>query len=320
MTLSKRGDYVVRSAISLARAFPHGQSRKIRQVVAEMDVPATFASQILSDLVKAGIATSKAGKDGGYRLARAPEQIRLLDVVEAGEGPLRAERCALGNGPCRWGDVCPLHETWQAATAALREVLATTTLAELLENDRALEAGTYAVPSDSHRHALPVVDICDTVQVEATAADCTALLASSEGWIAEVVQESYATAESSRSRLDPAGAPWLARVAVSVSVTASPEGGDGSGAAMLSLAWEAVGASHLASRLEGTLTVSELDARRGQLLLSGQFRPPVELGGQVSKDATGQLSRLVVRHFLRNLAGRLEDLALVAEATLAVGR
>ena len=151
MTLSKRGDYVVRSALCLARAYDSGEYRKTREVVAEMGVPSTFASQILGDLVGAGIALSRSGREGGYRLATTPEEISVLAVVEAGEGPLRAERCALGEGPCRWELVCPLHDTWLAATAALRETLANVNLATLAEQDAALEAGTYPTPADSHR-------------------------------------------------------------------------------------------------------------------------------------------------------------------------
>jgi len=151
MTLSKRGDYVVRAALCLARAYDSGEQRKIREVVAEMDVPQTYASQILARLVHAKLATAKAGRDGGYRLVRTPDSVSLLDVIEAGEGPLRAERCALGNGPCRWDAVCPLHETWGAAAAALRDTLAQTSLAALVARDEALEAGTYPTPPDSHR-------------------------------------------------------------------------------------------------------------------------------------------------------------------------
>jgi Rrf2 family protein len=163
MTLSKRGDYVVRSALALARAWPSGEQRKIREVVAEMGVPPTFASQILADLVRAGLAVSKAGKDGGYRLARPPEEISILSVVEAGEGPLRSERCALGDGPCRWDAVCPLHETWRAATDALRLALEASTLAELAERDRMLGDGEVGAPADSHRHGTTSVEVEDWI-------------------------------------------------------------------------------------------------------------------------------------------------------------
>ncbi len=151
MTLSKRGDYVVRSALCLARAYESGHYRKIREVVAEMAVPRTFASQILGELVRAEIAVSKAGREGGYRLALPPEKITVLEVVEAGEGPLRSERCALGEGPCRWDLVCPMHDTWSAATAALRDTLAQVTLATLAARDEAIEAGTYPTPAEPHR-------------------------------------------------------------------------------------------------------------------------------------------------------------------------
>jgi Rrf2 family iron-sulfur cluster assembly transcriptional regulator len=152
MTLSKRGDYVLRSALSLARCWEDGSWRKIREVVDDVEVPKTWASQILADLVRVGLAVSKSGKEGGYRLTRSPKEISLLEIVEAGEGPLRAERCALGSGPCRWDDVCPLHDTWSMATEALRMVLDRSTLGELLERDQALEAGIYPVPEDSHRY------------------------------------------------------------------------------------------------------------------------------------------------------------------------
>ncbi|MFZ2056251.1 MAG: Rrf2 family transcriptional regulator [Acidimicrobiales bacterium] len=71
MTLSKRGDYVVRSAISLTRALEEGVPRKVREIVGETEIPQTSASQILADLVQAGVACSRAGRSGGYRLARA---------------------------------------------------------------------------------------------------------------------------------------------------------------------------------------------------------------------------------------------------------
>jgi len=74
LLLSKRGDYVVRSALSLARAYNEGSLRKIREVVADVGVPQTYASQILSDLVNSGIAESKAGKEGGYKLTREPKK------------------------------------------------------------------------------------------------------------------------------------------------------------------------------------------------------------------------------------------------------
>ena len=166
MTLSKRGDYVLRSAISLARAFEEGVPRKIREVVDETEVPQTFASQILADLVQAVDACSRAGRNGGCRLARALKDVSVCEVVEPAEGPRHAKRCALGEGPCRWESVCPLHETWSEARAMLRQMPATTTLAEVAARDHSIEMGIYPIPVDSHRMGPAAVAVADTVHVE----------------------------------------------------------------------------------------------------------------------------------------------------------
>jgi hypothetical protein len=67
MTLSRRGDYVVRSAVALARAYDSGEPRKVRQVVAEMGVPQTFAPQIL-----AGPRPGRPGDVEGWQGRRLP--------------------------------------------------------------------------------------------------------------------------------------------------------------------------------------------------------------------------------------------------------
>ena len=217
MTLSKRGDYVVRSALALARAWPTGEPRKIREVVAEMGVPQTFASQILAELVRAGLASSKAGKDGGYRLSRPPEEIALVDVVEAGEGPLRAERCALGDGPCRWDDVCPLHETWRTATEALREVLGSTTLADLAQRDLDLEAGRASPVADSHRHGPTSVEVDDWVHVEA-GIDALGGCIQREQVVGQAIEGAYEEADALRAGLAPASPPWSPLHALAICV------------------------------------------------------------------------------------------------------
>lgn len=311
LTLSRRGDYVVRSALALARAYGASTPRKIREVVAEMDVPPTFASQILADLVHAGLATSKAGKSGGYRLARPPDEVSVLEVVEAGEGPLRAERCALSDGPCRWESVCPLHETWGAATGALRDALAKTTLADLVARDAALEAGTYPVPDDSHRHGAPTVAIEDRVQVELGAPLVLERLRQVESWLPACVRAGYVEAEDLRRSIDPGGLPWApaAKSALAVMSREGPEGG------RVELIWECGDARQPASRFEGHVEVKALDPERAELHLEGRFRPPGPLhgGNSAGGDSAGRdslaerLSRATVRSSLRQAAHALES-------------
>ncbi len=304
MTLSKRGDYVVRSAISLARAFEHGKPRKIREVVHETEVPQTFASQILADLVRAGVANSRAGRDGGYWLSRPPAQISVLEIVEAGEGPLKAERCALGEGPCRWEAVCPLHETWSAATAALREVLATTTLAELADLDRALESGTYETPADSHRLAPTSIAIEDVVHVELPARDAELRLAGLSSRLADILEESW------RESLD---AHRLSAAVTASLLPVSSGDPDGLGDRYL-LGWR-VPTEDADFLLEADLRILSLDAQRSEVRCSGSWKQlPASDSGRLAAESLGDLAQRGLRSFLRGLARDLETAQVPAPA------
>jgi Rrf2 family protein len=157
LTLSSRGDYVVRAAIALSSAWSEDHPyRKIREVSEEMGVPRSYTPQILGLLARSGLAESKAGPAGGYRLGRDPGKVSMLEVIEAAEGPLTSRSCPMRGGPCRWDDVCAVHPTWLKASEAIRSVLATTSLAEVAAVDRGLEGGTpIPLPPPRHRRPRP---------------------------------------------------------------------------------------------------------------------------------------------------------------------
>jgi len=131
ITLTKTGDYAVRSALALASSYGDGSYVTISDVADRMALPKPFTPQVLGLLARAGIAESKAGRGGGYRLVRDPGEISILEVVEAAEGSLINSRCTLRGGPCRRDDRCVIHDTWMAAGEAFRRALASTTLAEI---------------------------------------------------------------------------------------------------------------------------------------------------------------------------------------------
>ncbi len=300
--LSKRGDYVVRSAICLATHFGADQPTKLRQVSLEMGVPRTFVSQILGDLVGAGIASSFFGANGGYRLTRPPAEITLLEVVEAGEGSLETDSCVLGDEPCQWETVCPVHETWSAATAALRAELAATTLATLVERDRLITAGAYHVVG--HRHAgAESVDVHDTVHIERPA-DAVAQRLTGGAWLIPHLDAARDDAESVIVRVGPSRRGWLAKtVAVRLGDPVVTDEG-----VAIALQWEATGPSGLFPRLVGTLQVAELDPDRTELTLVGRYRPPLGRAGHALDEAgLSRLARSTVRSFLRRLAAALEQ-------------
>ena len=302
--LSKRGDYVVRSAICLARSYESGAPTKLRQVSSDMAIPRTYVSQILGDLIRAGLAQSFFGTNGGYSLSRPPDQVNLLEIVESAEGSLEPTTCVLGDDPCDWESVCPLHETWRNGTAALRSVLASTTLADLLESDAAIRAGTYAVPDDSHRKNALMVAVSDSVQVELAAPVVAERLRAENSWLAPHVDAAHSEEEKVLVRIGPGGPSWLGKV-VAVNF-ATPRGTDDD--LVIPVSWEATGPSGLFPRFNGELHVAALDPDRSELSLSGHYRPPLGRAGQVLDETVlARVAHATMRSLLRRMARALEE-------------
>jgi Rrf2 family protein len=297
VTLSKRGSYAAAAAICLARAYPTGRPKKLREISAEMDIPRTYVAQILGDLAHAGIAVSAAGRDGGHRLARSPEQVSVAEVIEAAEGPLASERCALGDGPCRWQAVCPMHETVTTAIASLRQVLASTTLAVLAERDAAIAGGTYPVPVDAHRHPAAVT-IADTVQIELPAPAIAARLRAGTSWL--TAHAEACDTEQLRIRVGPGWPGKTIAVHLGQATQADKD-------LVIPLIWEASGPAGIFPRFEGELRLRPLDPERSELRLSGRYRPPHGKAGQAFSDTVlTRLAHATLRSFLRRVADGLE--------------
>ncbi len=130
LSLTKRGQYVVRAAIALARVYDDGYL-KTREIAATMNLPGQYAPQVLMLLGHAGLTESRAGSSGGHRLLRPPTQISLLDIIRAAEGEIEGSACMLNGGLCGHGGKCVLHQPWQNAQKAVLAALASTSLESL---------------------------------------------------------------------------------------------------------------------------------------------------------------------------------------------
>ena len=111
-------------------------------LAAAFDVPPHYLNKFLQALVRAGVLTSTAGAKGGFRLARSPKDVSLLDVVIAIEGDDRAFRCTeirqRGAG-CdahkrEFARPCGIAAAMHRAEEAWRNELARQTLADLVQS------------------------------------------------------------------------------------------------------------------------------------------------------------------------------------------
>jgi Rrf2 family transcriptional regulator, cysteine metabolism repressor len=87
MRLSLKSEYACLALIVLSRNYDKGLT-KIEEIATSQDIPQKFLEQILLTLKRGGLLHSRRGIDGGYRLAHAPCDIRLADVIRQMDGPI----------------------------------------------------------------------------------------------------------------------------------------------------------------------------------------------------------------------------------------
>ncbi len=131
MEITKAADYGLRAMYRLGQS-PMNVSALIGDIAEEMSIPAQFLHKVMPRLVKAGLVRSRRGARGGYRLAKQPSEISLLQIVQAIDGPIYINRCLFDHEDCTMDDYCPIRPVFQDAQDALRKVLDDSSLADLI--------------------------------------------------------------------------------------------------------------------------------------------------------------------------------------------
>jgi len=131
MRLTAKSEYGLLAMIELACHYGQGPE-SAREIAERRGIPARFLEQLFVALRRADLVSAVRGARGGFVLTRHPSEITTLEVVEALEGPLTASVCDSERGlECGNAGSCAAAPVWARATHALREVFASTTLAEL---------------------------------------------------------------------------------------------------------------------------------------------------------------------------------------------
>jgi len=119
LVITTKSPYAVRALAELAR---RGQSTPvpIGEIARAREIPVQFLEGLFATLRRAGILQSQRGVKGGYTFGKDPASITVLDIVELLDGPLGAGSEGI----------------FEECAAAAREVLARTTIADLVERER----------------------------------------------------------------------------------------------------------------------------------------------------------------------------------------
>lgn len=137
MRISAKADYAVRACIELAVRSPDRSHPPTTGDVlgAVQEIPPKYLENILSGLRRSGIVLSRRGSEGGYWLARPPEEISVAQVVRAVEGPLADVRGEPPEDLDYVGPAVPLERVWIATRAALRTVVEQVSLADIARDE-----------------------------------------------------------------------------------------------------------------------------------------------------------------------------------------
>ena len=125
--ISQTAEYALRSVVFLADQ--DGEPRTTAQIADVTQIPAGYLAKVMQGLSRAHVVDSQRGLRGGFTLMNAPDELTVLEVVDAVDPVRRIHECPLG---LHGLDLCPLHRMLDDAAKAVVDTFGDTTIADLL--------------------------------------------------------------------------------------------------------------------------------------------------------------------------------------------
>jgi Rrf2 family protein len=132
-SLSQTAGYAIQALSCLAKTHP--RSMVARDISVCTGIPLPYLSKFIHTLKDSGFIEAKRGYQGGFTLARPAEEISLLDIAHAVDGPDILPHCMLGLPACTPERSCPIHAFWREERAKIEAVLRNTTVADVAAYD-----------------------------------------------------------------------------------------------------------------------------------------------------------------------------------------
>ncbi len=151
MIYSRSAEYAIRAFVNLAQV-PEGKYAMVKRIAQEEGIPSHFLAKILQQLARKGLLRSSKGPTGGFNLRRKPEEVSLMNIVEALDGLNDYEKCASGLSECTDDMPCGMHDKWKLLRERIIDYLEHTSIADVhaaLEEKRR----TLAKPKRGRRAA-----------------------------------------------------------------------------------------------------------------------------------------------------------------------
>jgi len=105
----------------------------LKDISSRQGISLRYLEQIISPLIAAKLINSTRGPRGGISLARPPQKIKLLDIIQILEGPIAPVECVDNPGTCARAPSCATRDIWIGLASAMYGVLDSTTLQDLVD-------------------------------------------------------------------------------------------------------------------------------------------------------------------------------------------
>ncbi len=132
MNLSTKGRYAVRAMLDLALQPTKGPVM-IKDISQRQEISDLYLEQLFNRLKTFGLLRSIRGPKGGFMLSKPAADIRLIDILQAIEGPIAPVECVDNATLCARAEICTTRDVWIEIKKAMVKVLESTTLQDLVK-------------------------------------------------------------------------------------------------------------------------------------------------------------------------------------------
>ncbi len=144
MKLSTRTRYGVRALLELAMS-GNKSPLQLKIIAQRQDISVKYLEQLMVVLKAAGFVRSIRGSKGGYMLAKAPDQIELIDVFHCLEGTVTTVECVDNKDYCARAEDCAARDLWGKVQKAIEDVLKSMTLQDLVDGTKRNRTLNYQI-------------------------------------------------------------------------------------------------------------------------------------------------------------------------------
>lgn len=145
MKLSTKSRYGLRAIIDIARAYGSGIPAKRKEISENQGISGSYLENILIVLKNSRIIETTRGMNGGYVLCKPPEEITVLEVLNALEGPLDLVDCVSSSDKCSNTSHCVTRTVWMEMSQLWEKYLGSLTLKDLVDKGEYVNVSNYSI-------------------------------------------------------------------------------------------------------------------------------------------------------------------------------